>query len=209
MIAALESFLAAHPVDTDLRLVNWAFSAPDTLTCALEANPWWLAPSERSVPDQRIVITMGQVRSSNIALGWRPSDIEDLTILADDPHLWAHGTHGTIYGNSPVPDPARFFLDFWDLVHFELHAADAVDSPFKVTSFADWAKRVTSYNTYQLLSGPLPVLTAASRLLEAQSVEYRLVAGPERSTTDLRVVWVGESWIVCGDAHVEHPAAAV
>jgi hypothetical protein len=68
---------------------------------------------------------------------------------------------------------------------------------------ATWAKRVTENRSYHILSAPTPVIEATRPFLDAQKLEY-VVLGPGRRDPDpdLRVVVVGESWVICGRAEV-------
>lgn len=206
MATSLKDFLEAHPPDVDMRLLSWHSDGPRTLRCVLEAYPWWRGEVDGPVAEVRLEIAFHHVHSSNVSLGWRAAEVEDLAVSADDPHLWAYGTWATIFGNSRLPDPRRFFAELYDLFHHELRAGGAVAFPFENEPFAGWAARVTGSDTYKLLDGPAPMMEAACPLLDAQGVEYRLLRGAERSTDHLQVVWVGESWVVCTDAVVEHPS---
>jgi len=208
MAVTLQDFLAEHPPDVDMRLRAWQADGADALRCVLEVNPWWREPASRGGANEQLVISFSGVCSSNVALGWRAAEIEDLVVLTDDPHLWPYGTHGTIFGNSRLPDPGRFFVEFSDLFYHELRAGGAVPFAFELERVRDWSERVAGYQSYQLLSGPVRILEAVRPLLDAQGVEYRLLYGPERATDHLQVAWVGESWVVCTSAEVEIEAAA-
>lgn len=175
----------------------------------LDTNPWWRPDGERGAGDVRVRIVMRGVRASNIALGWRQSEVEELVVLTDDPRLWVYGTHATIFGNSPLPDPKRLFLEYWDLVHVTLHAEAAADIGDKFVPFTTWAARVSGNRSYELLDGPLPLMEACRPLLDAQGVDYVVLKGPERQPDDLRVVWIGESWVVCDEATIDLPSEAV
>lgn len=209
MSTDLESFLAAHPLDVDVQLVSWHADDEGVLRAELEGFPWWLPRGEDAPGEVRFRIEMRGVRSSNVQLCWRPTDIEDLGVVRDDPLLWAYGTHATIFGNSPVPDPARLFLEYWDLVHERLHARSAADLRSSFVPFTRWAARVGENRMYHLLEGPLPLMEACRPLLDAQGVQYVLITGPERRTDHLRVVWIGDWEVVCSEATIEFPDPAV
>lgn len=201
---SLRDFLQAHPPNADFQVLSWRADGPRTLRCVLEAYPWWRGEVDGPVANERLEITFHDVHDTSVGLVWAPGWEDDLAVKDDDPLLWPHGTHATIFGNSRMPDPRRFFAEFWDLFHVELRAGGAVQFPFQYHSFRDWAQRVTSHDSYKLLDGPARVMEPACALLDAQSVRYRLLRGPERSTAHLQAVWIGRMWIVCRDAAVEH-----
>jgi hypothetical protein len=190
-----------------MNLVEWRSEGVEALQCVLETSPWWVSGDRRNAIG-RLVISMSGIVTSNVLLGWRAGEVEELVVLRDDPLLWPYGTHASIFGNAPLPDPRRFFAEFWDLAHFELRGR-AAPAFFEFTSYREWARRVTEHNSYLLLDGPAPLIDATRRLLDAQGAHYRVLVGNERRTGNLLVVWVGESYVVCSEAVVRHlsPAA--
>jgi hypothetical protein len=200
----LAEFLREHPLDVDLRVTSWRADEDDSCTVTLVGNPWWRAPAERDVPDVEILVRCEGVRRSYFqAADWSLQE-DDLVVEADAPEIWASGTHATLFGNSPIRDPARFFISWWDLVH-ALGAESIADLDSTFAPFAKWAERVSSNSSYTLLKGPRRLLEKAQPLLKEQGVEYQLVSGAERSTEGLRLVAFGSSWLVCERATIDAP----
>lgn len=198
----LAQFLRDHPVTVDLRVLSW--QAEDDYSCELKlaANPWWRPSTERAVTDVEFTIRCTGVRSTHITSSdWTIED-EDLLVLQDAPEVWACGTHATVFGNAPLRDPARFFVEWWDRVH-ELHAEDVAELHENFVPFTAWAERVSQHESYTLLRGPQRLLEEALPLLDAQGVHYALVSGPERPTTELQLVVFGPSWLVCQSATID------
>ena len=209
MALHLRDFLATYPPNDEMRLLSWQAIGDDQLSCVIEALPWWRPTNEWSGKAQQFVLRFTEVQRSNVMLGWRTTHVEDLSIQDNSPYLWPFGTSGSLYGNAPLRDPQRFLAELTDLFHHALHATGAIDFPFELTSFVAWADRVRNHASYELMTGPLPLLEAVRPLLEAQGLDYTLHCGPERSTSHLQHVWVEESWVVCAHAVVEiDPGAA-
>jgi len=200
----LAEFLTLHPPDTDMRVSEWHSSDPRRADCVIETSPWWVTAAERRGANGRLTIALNEVAESEIRLGWRANEVEDLEVLTSHPLLWTYGRHSAIYGNSPMRDPLRFFAQFADLVQQKLRTERDVQSYFAYEAVATWATRVAENRSYHILSAPTPVIEATKPLLDAQDVEY-VVVGPSRRDPDpdLKVVVIGESWVICGRADVE------
>ena len=199
----LAAFLADYPADTDLKLQEWHSEAEDVVRCVLRTSPWWVDRSKRGQDNGQLVIRCTGVAESEIRLGWRASEVEDLEVVNEDPLLWPYGQHATIYGNAPLPDPDLFFLEFTDLVEYHLLVNRNATSYLGGVSFSEWRRRVTEHTTYHLIEGPAPLMVKCKSLLDQQYAVYNLVLGPERPARPMRLVWIGESLIICEGATVE------
>ena len=200
----LAEFLREHPIDVDLRVVSWSAEADSSYNVTMAGNPWWRSSTERQVPDVQFVIRCEGVRNAHFAASNWHIDADDLVVEEDAPEIWACGTHATLFGNSSLRDPARFFIKWWDLTH-ALRAEEIAELDIQFVPFAHWAERVSENPSYSLLRGPLRLLQEARPLLEEQGVEYQLIPGPDRSTKGLRLVSFGSSWLVCENAAIKVP----
>ena len=198
----LAELLSGSEPDTDVLVQSWQTLGSEEVVCRLAvASPWWNNAARRAGKSGELTITCRGVCGGEIRLGWRAGDVEDLTVRADDARLWQFGTHGTVFGNAPMPDPRRFLVEFSDVLWARLASgsADAIEY-LGAGSLAEWEARAGGHANYALLKGPLPLLEAVAPLLDAQGVEYRVVAGPARDTGTRVVVDIGESWLVCAEA---------
>lgn len=203
----LSQFLASHPPDAILKVVEWTSDGAERVRCVLETSPWWVDSARRSDMDGRLVIDCAGVLEAELRVGQRQSEVEDLEVLSDDPLLWKHrGPSITLYGNAPLSDPAGFFAALSDVVEHRF-GMDSSASTFLGAPFADWRGRMTGAAPYLLIGGPAPLMEACMPLLDEQGADYSVVraAGLMRDVVPQLVV-VGESWIICHDAAVEvHP----
>lgn len=178
----------------------------------LQASPWWVDPAHRADADGTLAIDCRGVVESEIRVGWRASEVEDLEVLDESPLLWSHGADAFIYGNAPLADPDRFLVQLADVaerVGWPRRGMMAILS----TSGEDWRRRVTGPAPYLLLMAPAPIVDACLPLLHAQQADYSVVR-PARLAADtagagLHLVVIGESWIICRDAAVEVDPAVV
>ena len=161
-----------------------------------------MAPHERQAENGRLVVECVGVVESNLRVGWRQSEVEDLTTSADDPLLWHYGPHASIYGNAPLADPGRFFLGFADLVQQRLRTGRDVAHYFDYAPFADWAHRVTQHSSFHLLTAPEPVIESCRTLLDEQQASYTVLRQSHRSGLPLQLVTIGESNVICQSARV-------
>ena len=204
----LAEFLREYSLDVDVRLTAWCGRENDSYEITVACNPWWRSSAERNVPDVEAVIRCDGVRKAHFDVagwGWR-IDNEEFVIEEDAPEIWACGGQATLFGNSPLADPIRFFISWWDLVHaIGAEQIAELDSTFVL--FAQWAERVSRNASYVLLKGPRRLLEQARPLLDEQGVEYQLV-GPGRRIEGLRLIGFGSSWLVCENATIEVPDTA-
>ena len=145
------------------------------------------------------VITLSGVRESRVVLPL-PERVE-ISLQANHPLLWEYGPKSSIFGNAALPDPPRFFLDYYQAVTAQLQV------PRDPAEYLNWQESLTEWlgfvysRSYCLLSAPDPVVAVAKSLLDAQAAEY--IALPDPPSTDgqensgLHVVVIGTSWIVC------------
>ena len=88
-------------------------------------------------------------------------------------------------------------------------AAGLLDRALKALPGVD-AVLISDYNKGVLVSSmALPLMEACRPLLDAQHVEYVLIAGPERRSDGLRLVWIGDTWVICSEATIELPSGSV
>lgn len=184
--------------------MSWRANESGSYEVTLAGNPWWRPPAERQVPDVQFLVRCEGVRRAQFAASGWGLDVDDFVIEADAPEIWACGTDATLFANSPLPDPNRFFISWWDLVH-AIGAEDIAELDTTFVPFAHWAERVSTHASCTLLRGPLLLLQEARPLLEEQGVEYQMVSGPERRTEGLRLVGFGSSWLVCENATIDAP----
>lgn len=127
--------------------------------------------------------------------------MEDLEVLLDAPRLWTYGEHASIYGSAPLPDPDRFFARFADLVEHGLRTGLGT-AAYLGTDAEEWRRRVTGAAPYLLLSAPVQVVEACLPYLDEQQAGYSVVRSAPRPSAALRLVVIGESWIICRETTV-------
>jgi hypothetical protein len=198
----LSEFLATHPPDTDLRVVSWQSDEATHVRCVLRTSPWWVPADQRAAADGTLVIDCRGVVDSEIRVGERPAEVEDLEVLEDAPPLWAYGEHASIYGSAPLPDPDRFFAHFSDLVQHRLRTHRGTAAYLGGTADA-WRRRVTSAAAHLLLQAPARIVDACLPLLDQQQAKYTVTRSAPRAAPALRFVVIGESWIICREAMVK------
>ncbi|HYW11503.1 MAG TPA: hypothetical protein VE871_06080 [Longimicrobium sp.] len=202
----LSEFLAAHPADTLLRVIAWQSDGETHVRCVLQASPWWVDPARRLDSDGTLTIDCLGVLESEIRIGWRAGEVEDLEVIDEDhPLLWVHGAHASIYGNAPLPEPDRFFMQLADLVE-----GSGIGRPVMSvldTTAEDWRRRVAGPTPYLLLTAPQPIIDACLPFLDAQRADYSVLrpqhCSARATSLPLQLVVIGESWVICQDATVE------
>lgn len=201
---ALADFLSQHPPDTDLTLIAWRTDGGKVARCELATSPWWVPANQRGADNGRLLITMREVANSEIVLGWRADEIDDIAISTDDPQLWQWGRHGSIFANSAVPNPPRFYAELAGAVQ-ELRYPGGMEQVLGYERLSDWLARLGGRPPFHVLAAPEPVIEAARPFLEAQGVEYVALFGPEPTDAarELQLVSIGESWVICGHATVQ------
>ena len=198
----LAVFLAAYPADTLIKVAGWHSDGETHVRCVLQASPWWVDPARRVDADGTLTIDCRGVLESEIRVGWRAGEVEDLEVMDDGPLLWFHGAHASIYGNAPLAEPDRFLVQLLDLLD-----GSGMGRPVTHvlgTTAEEWRRRVTGATPYLLLSAPRPIVDACLPFLDAQRADYfvlqsRDIAG-RAPRPALQLVVAGESWIICQDA---------
>jgi len=207
MEESLGEFLWRHPPEGEMNLVSWHSPATDVATLVLAPEIEWWAEDRPTDAKKRLAIHFRGIRESQVRFGPRNRygflEAEDLEVRADDPLLWAHGPWATIFGNAPLPDPARFFVEFCDMLSRELWTGRDPSWYFRGQSFQEWRKLVGSSTTYRLLDGPVKVMEACMPLLRAQGADSRLLRSSNREAQGLHVVTLRESWVVCAESTAE------
>ncbi len=122
------------------------------------------------------------------------------------PLLWDYGGYSSIVGNAPLPDPPRFFHEFYQLVRSELGVArDPVRYLNWNTHLSEWLEFVYS-RSYQLLSAPAAIAEAATELLDVQAAEYVVLPDPPKEDAvphdSLLALVLDDSWLVCQGAEI-------
>jgi hypothetical protein len=194
----LSAFLAAHPPDTDLRVVEWGSDGKDAVRCVLETSPWWVPAEQRRSVDGRMTIECRRIYEAELRVGWRADEVEDLEVSADPLH-WGDGPGATLFGSAPLADAAGFFGALTDLAAEFGGGTSALECIGG--SYASWHARVTGTAPYHLLGAPMPVVDRCIPLLEERGAACTVLRGGSRAS-DLRMVVVGESWIVCAESTV-------
>lgn len=140
-------------------------------------------------------VVAAQLHSRTVGLG--------SPVRHDDPMLCEIGPWQSIFGQAPLPDPYRFFLEF------QRHVRDAlgiVRDPAEYLNFrgsmGSWIELVYG-RSYLLLTAPAAVIPGAVAMLEAQSVPH-IALGETRGTPAIAAAPAalgfrcGRSWLIAG-----------
>jgi hypothetical protein len=115
-------------------------------------------------------------------------------LTADHPLLLDYGPRSSIFGQAPLPDPYRFFLEFHKLVRDTWKIPrDPVKYLNWQGSLSDWLVMVYS-RSFNLLSAPVPIAEACRELLDAQVADYILLPDKPQPQLARQVVILGHSW---------------
>lgn len=116
------------------------------------------------------------------------------------------GTWQSIFGQAPLPDPYRFFLEFQRAVRDRLSMSrDPVEYLNLPTSLASWVELVYG-RSFLLLTAPLPVVEAALPLLDAQSMPHLPLpaANPLWAAAPPKIFFCcGRSWVLASEIQVQ------
>jgi hypothetical protein len=129
--------------------------------------------------------------------------VDNLAVKTSGPAWREAGLWVSIYGNSPLPDPEHFFVEFHDLTL----KIGALQPPIDYTPFATFAtfKRFVVERSYKLLSAPQEIAEGVCRLLDARNVNYSSLPESRLRQKDqpgLIEVEIGECWALCRSALV-------
>ena len=132
--------------------------------------------------------------------------VAQMDILYDDPLLWEYGPYSQIFGQAPLPDPYRFFLEYSQLVRDELKLRrDPVHYLNWRGGLSLWLELVYS-RVYSLMVAPSPLIEGAIELLDRQVASYEVLPAtpqqtPQHAAGDAAPVLVGlgDSWVVATD----------
>ncbi len=117
-------------------------------------------------------------------------------LFSDHPLLLDYGPRAGIFGQAPLPDPYRFFLEFHKLVR------DIISIPREPIHYLNWPGRMSEwlsivYNrSYNLLTAPTAVAQGASELLDAQLCEHHILPEPPKIAASLQVLTTGTEWVI-------------
>lgn len=195
----LDEFLARKPEGAAVQWRGARAQADGVIIEGAALEPWWEGSNEFEIH------CCGAVESQ---LKFSPGALlGDLSASGSHPLLWDYGGYSSIFGNAPLPDPPRFFHEFYQLVRSELGVPR---DPVRYLNWSDhlsqWLEFVYS-RTYQLLSAPAPIAEAACELLDVQAAEYTILPDPvekqEPGSCELLAVSFGSSWVICRSAVVE------
>ncbi len=181
------------------------------LRLRLLGSPWW-EEAANTQPGEISLICEG-VEELNLSL--RAGTLcSGLHLSTDDPLLWEYGPFSTIFGTAPLPDPQRFFYEFYELVSHRLKVRrDPARYLNWESSLKEWEQYVYS-RAYRLLSAPAPIAEATIELLEVQAAEFTVLPDAEGNApgegerqevpaSALQVLSVGSCWIVAKGISVE------
>ena len=125
-----------------------------------------------------------------------PAEVTEILLTDDHPILLDYGPRASIFGQAPLPDPYRFFLEFHKLIR------DRLSIPREPIRYLNWPGRMSEWlgivygRSYNLLTAPAPVVQGASELLDAQLCEHHVLPEPPTESAPRKVLVVGDQWVV-------------
>ena len=130
-----------------------------------------------------------------------------LVYATDHPALLSFGPQATVFCTAPLPDPQRFFFDFYRLVQTELSLS--VDPARYLNGEGDlgrWLEFVYS-RAYRLMSGPQLLVERVRDLLDAQAAQYEVLPDAPIdfgvAAGALHVLTAGNLQVVCSQSTAE------
>ena len=193
------SALPTKPDDLSVTIHSLRIEA-DSAKLKVEVVPWW----QKGTEPVALHFDLAGVQELAIHESTLPCETVSFGIADEDPLLWNFGPQSTIFGIAPLPDPYRFFLEFYRVVQRDLKLRrDPTEYLNWRSGMSDWLELVYS-RAYNLLTAPTPVVEAAVPLLEAQVALFQVlpVQTPTRSSAP-RLLYFGDSWIVADDIAVK------
>lgn len=198
----LEEFFTQKPEDTlsMLKSVELRAEAGGQLIF-LTNKPWWTTgeSAEFSLSFERV--------SEVSLLDAATALVQTLCVDTQSPLLWNYQPQGSIFGHAPLPDPPRFFHEFYELVVGTLGIKrDPIDYLNWQKNFLGWRNIVLS-RAYQLLHAPWQVVEASTLLLDAQVADYNPI--PDRdvelpSDPPEIALEFGDSWVLGSGLKLEY-----
>ena len=111
----LDDFIDNYGHDTDCYVTHWDSDGEGFVICTLDACPWWMEEKEREGKRGIIKLTLSNIVESELVLGWRAREVEDLAVDKNGPLLWSRGEQAQFYGSAPLPKPEQFFVKVVDI----------------------------------------------------------------------------------------------
>lgn len=137
--------------------------------------------------------------------GFDASEENVFRVLIESPLFWDYGPQSTIFGQAPLPDPYRFFLDFFGLIR-KTYGLKRDPSRYLnwQSGLKDWLG-FTYSRSYSLLTAPAPLVEESALLLDVQAASYIVLpvenkAGGNKvednsiAAPDLRMFVIGPLW---------------
>lgn len=185
-------FLLKHPQGLSLSVYSIDFK-PQENCLVLEIDC-----TDPNQPDTALNLTCAGVEQYSFS--GNTSSPAGLEVSKVHPLLWRYGPQATVFGTAPLPDPQRFFFDFYRLIREELQLpGDPALYLNGGQQFSRWLEFVGS-RAYRLLTGPVPVTEGARELLDVQAAEYTVLPDETHSgprAEELQVVQIGALQVVC------------
>lgn len=172
----------------------------DSAKLRVEVVPWW----QKGTEPVALQFDLSGIRELAVHETTVPFETTSFGVADDDPLLWNFGPQSTIFGIAPLPDPYRFFLEFYRVVQRDLKLRrDPTEYLNWRSGMSDWLELVYS-RAYNLLTAPTPVVEAAVPLLEAQVALFQVLPIQQPTPQSApRLLYFGESWIVADEIAVK------
>lgn len=191
----LAELLSDKPAETAITFSELEWSREGSLVLRFETSPWWGTSSYSGFS-----LCLEDVCENSLKMC--PGDaVSQILLESDSSLLWDYGSTSTIFGNAPLPDPPRFFFEFFQLVKYRLGVPrDPAGYLNWKENFSEWLGFVYS-RSYCLLSAPNPIVEGAIELLDVQAAEYAVLPNPidtvqSNSVEELSVFRLDDSWVI-------------
>ena len=194
MKVSLSEFLKTSADDSRYLLQSATWDSPNSIQIKL---------SNSKKSSARLITCIG-VQEADLSFERGGASDELIEYRADDPLLLDYGPCSTIVGNSPMPDPHRFFFEFSQMLRFEFAL---LRDPSRYLNwrkdYKEWLYIVYS-RSYSLLTAPTVIAQAAVELLKVQAVEHAVLQAADLShPRPLGVFHCGALWVVCEECLIE------
>lgn len=192
-----EQLLNAKPPECELELSRIEISKDEhdrmRMHVVLEGENWWEEePRKRGSTE----VTLENVGEYSLSL--RPGEKGGEILFSEShPLLGDFGAYASVFGQAPMPDPYRFFLEFHRLVRDELGLAREPVSYLNYPGTIGKWFGIVYQRSFGLLTAPLIVAEGAAKLLEAQAADHIVLPEPTRVSPPMGVAFIcGKSWAV-------------